>query len=144
MDYTGLFPAHVNQAAYLLRGMEGTPAHLRLLQLAAVSHVVALHEAPFADLQPVATLPGLFDAPIRLFAVPDPMPHTYVASRTRTGEGLSGVRTLVEPGFDFRGEVLIPAARRPGVAATRGTSRIVSAAPDRIRWRSRRRTEDTW
>ena len=132
VDYTGLFPVHVNQAAYVLRAMEGTPAHLRLLQLAAVNHVVALHDAPFADLRPVATIPGLFAAPIRVFAVPDPMPRAYVASRTRTGEGLSGVSTLIDPGFDFRSEVLIPAGAPPGPAGARGTGRIVSTTPDRM------------
>ena len=132
VDYTGLFPVHVNQAAYLLRAMEGTPAHLRLLQLAGVNYVVALHDEPFADLQPVATIPGLFVAPIRLFAVPTAMPHSFVAPRTRAGEGLSGVSTLIDPGFDFRREVLIPAGAPPGPAAARGTSRIVSSAPDRM------------
>jgi membrane protein YfhO len=106
---------------------------LRLLQLAGVTHVVALHEAPFADLPPVATIPGLFVPPIRLYSVPAPMPHTFVASRTRTGEGLSGVGTLIDPGFDFRNEVMIPADAPPGPAAARGTSRIVSSAPDRMK-----------
>jgi hypothetical protein len=133
VDYTGLFPVHVNQAAYILRGMEGTPAHLRLLQLAGVQYVVALHDGPFTDLQPVAVIPGLFVAPIRLYAVPAPMPHSFVATRTRTGEGLAGVSTLVDGGFDFRSEVLIPAGAPAGPAVARGTSRIVSATPDRMR-----------
>ena len=132
VDYTGLFPVHVNQAAYLLRTMEGSPSHLRLLQLAAVDHVVAVHEGPFFDLQPVATVPGLFVAPIRVFAVPDTMPQTYVVSRTRPGEGLSGVSTLIDPAFDFRNEVLVPAGALAGPGAGQGTSRIASAAPDRM------------
>ena len=63
VDYTGLFPTHVNQAAYLLRAMEGTPAHRLLLQRGGVTNVVALHEGPFADLRLDASLPGLYRVP---------------------------------------------------------------------------------
>jgi hypothetical protein len=133
VDYTGLFPVHVNQAAYLLRAVEGTPAHLRMLQLGSVDHVVALHEAPFADLRATAIIPGLFASPIRVFAVPDPMPRTYVASVTRTGEGIAGISTLLDPRFDFRAEVLVPAGAGTLRNAAGGTSRVLSASPDRMR-----------
>ena len=133
VDYTGLFPVHVNQAAYFLRSLEGTPDHRRLLQIAGVTHVVATHERPFADLQPLASVPGLFEAPIRVFSVPSTMPITYVSTKTRAGEGLSGVGTLVDPDFDFRSEVLIPAGDPPGPGSGHGTSRIVFAAPDRMK-----------
>jgi hypothetical protein len=133
VDYTGLFPVHVNQAAYFLRSLEGTDSHLRLLQLAGVTHVVAAHEGPFTDLQPLVTVPGLYEAPIRLFSVPSPMPHTFVATRTRTGDGLSGVRTLADPDFDFRSEVLIPAGAPPGPGVGHGASRVLLAAPDRMK-----------
>ena len=132
VDYTGMFPVHVNQAAYLLRAMEGSPAHRRLLQLGGVTHVVALHEDAFADLRPVAVVPGLFDAPVRLFAVPDPMPRTYVARRTRPGEGMAGLSVLVDPAFDFRGEVLVPPGAPPGPAAARGSSRVVAEDPSHL------------
>jgi hypothetical protein len=133
VDYTGLFPVHVNQAAYFLRSREGTPDHRRLLQLAGVTHVVATHEQPFADLQPVAVVPGLYAAPIRLFAVPSPMPLAYVSTHTRSGEGLPALLTLVDPDFDFRREVLIPAGAAPAPGHGEGTSRIVFASPDRMK-----------
>jgi len=132
VDYTGLSPYHAGQAAHLLRATEGTPAHLRLFQLGAVQHVVALHDEPFGDLRPAAVLPGLFEAPIRVFTVPDPMPHVFVAPRTRAGEGIPGLATLIDPEFDFRSEVLIPAGAPPGPAAATGTSRVVDARSDRL------------
>jgi hypothetical protein len=129
VDYTGLFPVHVNQAAYLLRSLEGTPGHLRMLQLGGVTHVVALHEETFRDLQPVAVVPGLFDRPIRLFAVPDPMPRTYVAATARAGEGMAGLAALVDPRFDFRREVLLPAGAPRVPSEARGSSRVVEEGP---------------
>lgn len=133
VDYTGLFPSHVNLAAYMLRTLEGMPAHRRLLQLGGVTHVVALHEEPFADLQPVATVPGFYDAPIRVFAVPAAMPHTYVATRTRAGEGVVGLQTLVDPAFDFRAEALIPASAPPAAATSAGASRVLVSTSDRMK-----------
>ena len=132
VDYTGLVPAHMNQVAYLLRAVEESPAHLRLLQMAAVKNVVARHEAPFQDLRPVAVIPGLFEAPIRVFEVPDPSPHAFVAASTRIGEGLPGAALLVSPQFDFRREALVPAAAPAAHGTTPGTARVVSARPDRL------------
>jgi hypothetical protein len=125
VDYTGLFPVHVNQAAYFLRTLEGTPAHRRLLQIGGVTHVVALHEAPFADLRPVAVEPGLFESPIRVYAVPDPQPRTFVAAATRTGEGTAALAVLADPAFDFHREVLVPEGAPASSATARGESRIV-------------------
>jgi hypothetical protein len=122
----------MNQVAYLLRAMEGSPAHLRLLQMAAVKNVVARHEAPVQGLRQVAVVPGLFEAPIRVFEVPDPSPHAFVAPRTRIGEGLPGAALLVDPQFDFRREALVPAAAPAAHGTTPGTARLVSARPDRL------------
>lgn len=133
VDYTGLFPVHVNQAAYFLRSLEGTDGHRRMLELAGVTHVVATHEGPFADLRPVAVLPELYEAPVRVFSVPAPMPRTYIACRTRAAEGLAAVALLADATFDFRTEALIPAGAAPGPGAGEGTSRIVEALPDRLR-----------
>jgi membrane protein YfhO len=129
VDYTGLFPVHVNQAAYLLRALEGTPAHRRMLQLAGVTHVVALHAGTFEDLVPIATEEGLYDVPIRVFGVPDPQPRVYVAAATRAGEGMEGLNALVDEGFDFRREVLVPASAEPAAASSTGTARIVRENP---------------
>jgi hypothetical protein len=132
VDYTGMFPVHVNQAAYLLRALEGTPAHLRLLQLAGVTHVVALHADTFADLRPVAAEPGLYEADVRVFAVPDPMPRVFVAAASRAGEGIPGLHTLVDPAFDFRREVLVPATAPPAAGSGNGVARIVGEDPARM------------
>jgi membrane protein YfhO len=43
------------------------------------------------------------------------------------------VSTLIDPGVDLRSEVLVPAGAPPGPATARGTSRIVFAAPDRMK-----------
>lgn len=131
VDYTGLFPVHVNQAAHLLRAVEGTPAHLRLLQLAGVERVVALHQEPFADLVPVGSAAGLFAAPVRVFAVPDPMPLAYVAAASQAGEGIPALARMIDPTFDFRREALVPAGAPPSRGGG-GTARVIDARPDRL------------
>jgi hypothetical protein len=103
-----------------------------MLQLGGVTHVVALHADTFADLSPVAALPGLYDEPVRLFAVPDPMPRTYVASSVRAAEGLAAVGLLPDPGFDFRREVLLPPGAAPGPARARGVSRVGEEDPSSV------------
>jgi hypothetical protein len=123
----------------LLRQVEETPAHRRLLQLANVTHVVALHESTFRDLDPLKTVPGPFHEPIRVYGVPDPLPRTYVAAAARRATGEAALAALVDPGLDPRREVVLdPGAGAAGLggdsdpAAEAGGSRIVEEAPNRI------------
>jgi hypothetical protein len=129
----------------LLRQVEGTPGHLRLLQLGGVTHAIALHESTFRDLVPRTTIEGPFQEPIRVYRVPGTLPRTWVASTAREAEGDAALATLVAPGFDPRREVVVdPGAARTGApaggpapAATEGgaesgQSRVVEEAPDRV------------
>ena len=133
VDYTGLASVPMQQIAYLLRAMEGTTGHIRMLQLGGIDYVVARHPAPLEGLLPRAEVPGLFEAPIRVSSVPDPMPAAYVVPRTRAAEGLSGLSVLLDPAFDFRRQALVPGIAPPASAGRLGTARIVEARPDRLR-----------
>jgi hypothetical protein len=114
--------------------VEGTPAHARLLRLAGVSHVVALHTEGFEDLQRVAKFPGLYPEPTRLFAVPDPQPRTYVVAASRVADGVDAFRLLVGGGFDPTREVLVPdGPAAPGPEGFAGDGRIVAEHADRLR-----------
>ncbi|HVR72209.1 MAG TPA: YfhO family protein [Vicinamibacteria bacterium] len=133
IDYRGLYPHDVAQLTLLLRALEGTPAHARLLRLGGVSHVVALHVEGLEDLRPVAEFPGLYPEPTRLFAVPDPRPRTYAVGAARAAAGVDAFRMLVQGDLDPAREVLL--SDRPPTAAPagfQGVSRVVEEHPDRV------------
>jgi hypothetical protein len=132
-DTLGIRPRAQRNLTLLLRASEETPAFLRLLRLGGVTHVVSLHEEGLEDLLPVATLPGHFRAPVRVFRVPDPLPRTYVVGEARIVTGRAAYRTLVDPSFAPGREVLLeegrPVRRERPLA---GASRIVELRCDHV------------
>ena len=134
IDYLGLYPQPRALLGAYLRRLESTPGHTRLLRLGAVDFVVALHEEGLGDLAPAAVLPGLFAEPIRVFRVPDPLPRAYLVPAARVVSDDEALPLLADPSFDPREEVVLPegapAAAPPGF---RGTSRIETRLPDRLR-----------
>jgi hypothetical protein len=129
VDYRGLFEAPLERLARLLRDVEETEAHVRLLQLGGVEHVIALHA--LAGLTPERTIEGLFERPIRLQRVPEPLPRSYVVGATRPAGG-DALALLVDPGFDPRREVVLDGVERQEPAGFRGASRIVETRADRV------------
>jgi hypothetical protein len=110
---------------------EGTPLFVRVLQLGAVSQVLALHEEGLGALEPQATLPAPFQEPLRVFRVPAPLPRAYVVDGARVSA--RGFDVLEDPGFDLRREVVLAAgtARAPGADFV-GQARILGLKPDRV------------
>jgi hypothetical protein len=117
-DTPGLAPRLLSEMSDLLLLVEGTAAHLRLLQLGAVANVVALHTEGLQDLKPVLSADALMNEPVRVFEVPDFRPRAYAVSGARIADGDSALRLLLDPQFDPRGEVVlpsgVPAAGDPG------------------------------
>jgi len=64
VDLRGLYPVTLSRLGLLLRAAEGTPGHLRLLRIGAVSRVIARHREGLEELVLLATLPGFEDAGI--------------------------------------------------------------------------------
>jgi hypothetical protein len=129
VDYRGLYPAPLERLARLLRELDETPAHVRLLQLGGVERVIALHA--LAGLTPERTIEGLFERPIRLQRVPEPLPRSYVVGAMRPAGG-DALALLVDPGFDPRREVVLDGVERQEPAGFRGASRIVETRADRV------------
>ena len=128
LDILGFDPAPLDRLTRFLRESEGTPAHLRLLQLGAVANVLALEPAAWwQDLRPAAVVPGFFEQSIRIFRVPDPLSRAYVVDGVRVADGGPALRTLVDPSFDPRREVVlsegVPRAPGAGPAGTATLSR---------------------
>jgi hypothetical protein len=129
-DNLGIQPTEVAELMAMLSYAEGSPLHLRLLRLGAVSQVAALHERGFEDLVPAGQLPGPYAEPIRLYAVPDPLPRAYVVAGTRIDRGPD---TLLDPDFDPAREVVLPSGTpRPPAAFRAGEARVVTLRPDRV------------
>jgi hypothetical protein len=144
LDMLRLYPAPLSRLVELLRDVEGTPLHLRLLQMGAVTNVAALEPAEWwKDLTPVGEDPGLFERPIRIFRVPAPRPRAYAVTRARIADGDAALAVLRDPAFDPAREVLLaegdttslPAVEAPAISdasLSPGDCRIVDARPDRV------------
>lgn len=116
-----------------LHQAEETPGHLRLLQMAGVERVVALHSRGFESLRLLARLPSPFPEPIHVFAVPDPLPRSYVVGGTRAVGDAEAGRTLLDAAFDPQGEIVVPKDQGSrGPAGPAGSSRIVGWWADRV------------
>lgn len=133
IDAMGLLPTAQVGLTNLLLQAEGTPLHLRLLQLGAVSEVVALHTDGLEALRPVTTFPGLFPEPIRVLRVPDALPRTYAVQGVRVADGPAALAALADAAFDPSRAVILPDG--DAVAASpsfTGNSRIAQLRPDRV------------
>lgn len=107
------------------------PMH-RMLRLGAVGPVIAMHQAGFEELTPIARLPSMFPEPILVFRVPDPLPRTYVVGRARIAPPGQGWRALLAPDFDPAREIVLPEGPALDHDGPVGTSRIVEMRPDRV------------
>jgi len=139
LDVPGLGSPHVASLAAELRALEGTAGHARLLQLGAVSHVIALHTAGFEGLAPVAEVEGLFPEPIRVFRVPGTLPRTYAVGRAQEAEGAEALRRMLGPGFEPGREIVLASADSFRASVTSaaasfiGSSRVAARQADRVR-----------
>jgi len=134
VDHRGLYPRELDALTTFAWTLDGAPdARLRLLQLGGVSHVVALHSEGFEALAEIGRFPSPYAEPIRVFAVPRTQPRAYLAEGVRVVSGAAALATLVDPGFDFRHEVVLAAgAARPSGADGLGSCRVVVYRPDRV------------
>ena len=134
IDYRGLHADELARLTRLLRLEEGGPGVPRLLEIGAVTHVVSLHDAGFEALRPVGQVEGLFREEIRVFAVPNTLPRAYVVGGVRVADGIAGFEVLLDPGFDPRREVLLPAGSPSATpSGFWGRCRIASERADRVR-----------
>jgi hypothetical protein len=135
VDYRGLHAAPLSRLTGLLLSVEDTPLHLRLLQLGGVEHAISLHALP--DLPLEREVAGLFEHPIRLQKVPEPLGRTYAVGAARHAKSdAEAARLLLEPDFDPRREVVLAESPEekepPPQPGFRGATHIVEARPDRL------------
>lgn len=134
-DILSFEPVPLARLDALLREMEDTPIHLRLLRMGSVTHALALVRGVWwKDLVPVASFQEFLERPIHVFEVPDPLPRSYVVGGVRVADGTEALAVLADPGFDPTREIVLPeGVPRRAQARQPGTSRILAMKPDRVR-----------
>jgi len=120
LDTRGLQPIPLHELNLLLRRIEGTADHLRLLQVGAVRTVVALHEDGFENLVPGPTFQSLFPERIRTFAVPGALPRVYTVGRARVVPERQGLAAVLAPDLDPEREVVLSGKDAPDVPGASG------------------------
>jgi len=132
-DLMRLYPAGLHDLTLLVREAPETPAYGRLLRLAGVTHVLALHDGGQQPLEPVARLEGVFREPIRVFRVPDPLPRSYAVGGVRVADAGAAYALLLQPDFDPAREIVLPEGAPRIASGFAGTSRVAELLPDRVR-----------
>jgi hypothetical protein len=134
IDFKGLQAEPLAGLTRLVRLVEDRPEDLRrVLQIGAVTHVVALHRLGGGQLRPVAELPSFFPEPILVEAVPETLPRAYAVGGTRIADGIPGLVALIDPAFDPRREIVLPEGRAVAAPlAFRGQARVVRETADRV------------
>jgi len=127
-------PLPLARLVEFLRRVEASPTHARLLRMAGVTHALALTPAGWwKDLVPRARVEGLFERPIQILEVPQPLPRAFAVDGVRVADGDAAFETLADPRFDPATEVVLSAGR-PAAADPRfvGRCRIIAMKPDRV------------
>jgi hypothetical protein len=135
IDFRGLQAEPLARLTRLVRLVEDRPEEVRrVLQIGAVTHVIALHRVAGALLTPVARIPSFFPDPVLVEAVPEPLPRAYAVGGVRVADGIHGLMALIDPAFDPRREIVLPEGR-PAAAPEgfRGQARVVRESADRVR-----------
>jgi hypothetical protein len=136
LDLLGLHPQAMSDMIEYLRFEEKSPLHLRLLQMGSVDYVLGLFPEPWwTALEDVASIPGIFKEPIRVFKVPRPLARSYVVGGTRIAPGpRAAVSAISAEDFDPRREVVLDSGEgRPAPEGFVGRSRLEESRPDRVR-----------
>ncbi len=117
-----------------LHAVADRPDHLRLLQMASVTHVLAIAPAPWwGHLRPVAHQSGVFLRPIQVFEVPDPLPRAYAVTGARVRDEDAALDLVSAGDFDPRGEIVLLEGRERAGRARAGEVLLKESVPDRVR-----------
>ena len=132
LDSVRLFPSWLARLTDAVVSSTDDAQRLRLLRLAAVGRVVALHGRGYEPLEPVTVLPGSFPEPIRVFAVPDALPRATVVGRARVvADDERALSAVASPTFRADSEVILSDGEERGAAeGFSGEARIVETRPD--------------
>ena len=133
-DFTGLTPVALSRLASTVHAVRSEPAGLRLLRMAPVTDVVAFEDSLYG-LPPRAEALSVYTLPVRIFAVPDPLPRAYFVAGVRIDGPPEWPSVVVAPAFDPRREVALDATSARSTsppADDAGVAQIIARASDRL------------
>jgi hypothetical protein len=132
-DLRGLYRYEATQLVLLVDRMEQTPFVPLALRMGATTHVVALHTRDMEAYRLIESLPGLYQQPVHVFEVPQPLPRAYAVAGVRPASGVEAFGVLLRGDFDPTREVLLPAGTPAGAApGPAGTVRVAARTADRL------------
>ena len=133
-DFTGLTPVALTRLTALLHAVRSESAGLRLLQMGSVTDVACFEDSLYG-LPPRAEALSVYTLPVRLFAVPEPLPRAYGVSGVRIDGRPEEPSVVIAPGFDERREVALDASSGRSASPPRddaGRAEIVARRTDRL------------
>ncbi len=117
-----------------LHAVADRPGHLRLLQMASVTHVLAIAPGPsWQALRPLAAEAGVFARPIQVFEVPDPLPRQYAVTGARVRNEDAALELVSAGDFDPRGEIVLLEGQERAGRGPAGRVELEESGPDRVR-----------
>ena len=134
-DFTGLGTPALATFSLVLPRLADHPLALKLLQVAAVTHVTSLRERPLPGLREIAAIPSAVVHPVRVFEVPDALPRVYVVGGARTASTYNeAMAAIADAQFDPRRSVVLPAgsAVHDEAGGFQGTARVTSRQADHL------------
>lgn len=134
-DFTGLAPVALSRLTAMIEPLRDQPAGLALLRMSSVTDVVGFEER-FAGSPPRLERMSVYETPVRVFTVPDPLPRAYLVTGTRIDSAAGESSVVTSPSFDATREVALDAAseRTPSPPADHppGRASIVARRSDRL------------
>lgn len=133
-EFTGLTPVPLARLTAIVSGYRAQPAGARLLRLGSVTDVVALEDSLYGR-PPRAEAMSVYTQPVRLFAVPDPLPRAYVVAGVRADGPPDQPSVVIQPVFDEDREVALDPSSGRAPAPPHddcGRAEIVARRSDRL------------
>src|SRR5262249_26773897 len=98
-EFTGLGPEMLSGYTGVVRHPRAGTLALNLLRLGGIDYVVSLQPSLYG-LPEVTSVASVYDAPVRLFEVPDPAPRAYLARAMVVSHPALAWERMSEPSFD--------------------------------------------
>jgi hypothetical protein len=132
-DLYGLHDLYLRGLSRHLREIEGQPGFLRLLQIANVTRVAALHTSTFGALSLERALPMPLPEPLSIFRVPGALPRAYAVSGARLLTTAEAQTAILDPHFEPSREVILDTGRaRPISTSFTSALAVTTRRSDRI------------
>src|SRR5262249_2941335 len=138
-DFTGLAPSILSAYSGVMRHPRAGRLAINLLRAGGIDYVVSLESTAYG-LPEAASVPSVYDAPLRLFRVPSPAPRVFLARARFAPHPQGAWEEMADPSFDPAREVVLVAeggerameARPASGAAVAGRMVVAGRRPDRV------------